>query len=751
MGKILIYIAFFGSLLSTVSYFGAHFGKLKLVRAGRLFYHVTAIFTISSAAFLLYLILSHQFQYTYVWGQSSRDLPLNLLISTFYAGQEGSFHLWALWMSILGIFLLAYTSHRDSEGRDRYEVQIMGLFTLLQTFLLFILIIKSPYLYVWESFPNDVEYGFIPPEGRGLNPLLQNFWMTIHPPILFTGFTAMSVPFCFALAALMKNEYDRWIKLALPWTLFAGMVLGFGIMLGGYWAYGVLGWGGYWGWDPVENSSLVPWITIIAAIHIMISQNKTGSYKKTSLFLCITAFILVLYSTFLTRSGILGDASVHSFVDPGQEVYLFLIVLLSLFGLFGYGMIVFRLKSLKSEKKEPNKLLSRETGLFIGSVTLCGAALVIFAGTSWPIFAKGTVDPVFYNDMNLPIAILIAFINGISILLKWKHSEEKQFLKSLITPLILSSAVTVALVILGVRDFLIALFAASSLFAFFINGEVALNRLRKNRIKAGPYIAHVGIALLFLGIIGSGKYSEEVNISLPINQTKEAFGYKMTYLGATPIPGDEQKYHFNVMLEKDGRKMYLKPVMYYSEYSEGVMKNPDIANLVTKDVYLSPMSLEVPEDFTEKDIAEIKEGEEKAVRELKIKFVEFDMSGFNRDDMNNKENVIGARLRVTSGDKTQEVVANIKYFNGMPEYIATPLNGNDKYVFYLIKISVESESTIQLAVVDKTKKTPEKDKIETLVLSASIKPYINLVWGGTIVLVIGFFLSLLKRKRNLKA
>ena len=750
MGKILIYIAFTGAILSSVSYFTAHFSKSKRskssLRFGRLFYHLMAIFTISSAAYLLFLILNHQFQYTYVWGQSSTDLPLNLLIATFYAGQEGSFHLWALWMSILGIFLLSYTTKKD-----RYEAEVMGLFTLLQTFLLFILIIKSPYLYVWDSFPKDVQFGFIPQEGRGLNPLLQNFWMSIHPPILFTGFTAMSVPFCFALSALMKNEYDRWVKLALPWALFAAMVLGFGIMLGGYWAYGVLGWGGYWGWDPVENSSFVPWIAMVAAIHIMVSQNHTGGYKKTSLFLCVIAYMLVLYSTFLTRSGILGDASVHSFVDPGKEVYMFLLVFLSLFGLIGFGLIIYRWKYLRTEKKEAADLFSRETALFIGAVTLCAAALVILVGTSWPLLAKGTVEPEFYNRMNLPIAILITFINGISILLKWKHSEEKQFLRSLITPLLLTSVVTILLVIVGIRDFLIALFAASALFAFFINGEVALNRLRKNRIKAGPYIAHVGIALLFLGIIASSKYSQEVNVSLPLNQPKDALGYKLTYLGATPIPGDEAKYHFNVKLEKDGKEFYLSPVMFYSEYSEGVMKNPDIANLVTKDIYLSPMSLDVPEDFTENDIAEIKEGETKEIKNLKIKFTGFDMSGFNRDELNNKENLIGAKLQVTTDGKMQETVAKIKYFNGMPDYIAASLDGNERYVFYLVKVTVENESKIQLAVVDKPNRTPDKDKIETLVLTASIKPYINLVWSGTVVLVIGFFLSLLKRKRNLES
>jgi cytochrome c-type biogenesis protein CcmF len=356
MGSILIYIAFISALIASASFFSAHFGKTKNIRFGRFFFHVAAVATISSAAFLLYLIISHQFQYTYVWNYSSRDLPVNLLISTFYAGQEGSFHLWAVLMAVLGIFLLAYVSKKDG-NKDRYEAQVMAVFTLLQSFLLFIIILKSPYLKVWESFPKDVQLGFVPPDGRGLNPLLQNFWMTIHPPILFAGFTSLSIPFSFAVAALMRNEYDRWIKIAMPWALFSGMILGLGIMLGGYWAYGVLGWGGYWGWDPVENSSLVPWVIIVAAIHTMVSGLTNGKFKRSSLLLCILAYIMVLYSTFLTRSGILGDASVHSFVDPGQEVYLFLVVFLSLFGTGAIALLISRLKHLKSQKSDAVDIL----------------------------------------------------------------------------------------------------------------------------------------------------------------------------------------------------------------------------------------------------------------------------------------------------------------------------------------------------------------------------------------------------------
>ncbi|MCC6866473.1 MAG: cytochrome c biogenesis protein CcsA [Ignavibacteria bacterium] len=759
MGSYLIYGAFTGALLSSILYYISA-GKAKdYVKTARLFFHLSAVLTISSAAFLLYLIITHQFQYTYVWNYSSRDLPWNLLIATFYAGQEGSFHLWALLMSLLGVFLLPYLAHRDAEKNpgntenQRYEPLVMGTFTLLLAFLLFILIVKSPYLFVWQSFPNDVQIGFVPQDGRGLNPLLQNFWMTIHPPVLFTGFTSLSIPFCFAIAALIKNRYDKWMKLALPWTLFGGMVLGLGIMLGGYWAYGVLGWGGYWAWDPVENSSFVPWLLIIAAIHTMTAEEKISKFKKTSLILCVLAYGMVLYSTFLTRSGVLGDASVHSFVDPGQEVYLFLIVFLSLFAGGGLALVAFRWKSLRVEKSEGQvKLLSRESALFIGAITICAAALVIAVGTSWPIFSKGTVEPDFYNRMNLPLAILIAAINGISILLKWKHSEEKEFFKSLHLPLGFTAAVTIALVITGVRDPLIALLAAAAFFAFFVNAEIAYTIIRRNRTKAGAYIAHAGLMLLFLGIIGSSRYSVEENVSLPIDEPKKVLGdYVLTYKGASAIPGDAEKYHFNVVVQKDDRTFLLQPVMYYSEYSEGIMKNPDIANLVTKDLYLSPMALEEAGQISPNDIHSIKKGEETEINGMKVKFVDFDRSKFNRDEMQQgKMNVIGAELEVTYDGKTEKLIAEQEISQNEMLPIPVKLKGNDKYTFYLSKINVESEPSVDIAVIDDAKHN-EASAPETLILTASIKPFINLVWGGTLVMVLGFYFALLTRYRRIKS
>ncbi len=755
IGKFLVYIFFTTALLSSISFFLAHLGKEKFLKFGRVFYHLTAAGILSTAAYLMYLILTHQFQFAYVWEQSSTDLQTPLLMSTFYSGQEGSFMLWTTWTAIIGIFLLHYVSKGD-----RLEPQVMSIFTLIVTFLAFILILKSPFLYVWEKFAGDVEAGFIPQQGRGLNPLLQNFWIVIHPPTLFLGFSSLAAPFCFAIGTLMKNRYNDWIKFSMPWLLFSGMILGLGIMMGGYWAYGVLGWGGYWAWDPVENSSFIPWLVIVASIHTMIAQKRTGGYKKTNLILCISAYLLVLYSTFLTRSGILGDSSVHSFVDPGYEVYLALVVFISLFTLISVVAILYRYKQLKALSSETNKMLSRESTLFIGSITLCAAALVILAGTSWPIFSKGTIDAQFYNKMNLPIAILIALINGISLLLKWKQNDEKSFFKSLLFPLTLAFVVTIGLVIVGVQDFLIALFALAALFTFFVNAELAVNAFRKNKSSIGAYIAHVGLALVFLGIIASSKYSREENLSLELNKPVVAFGYTLTYLGATPFedPNNktDTKYHFNVRVEKDNKELLLQPVMYYSEYSKGLMKNPDIANFATKDFYLSPMGLVEPEVFSEDQLHELKKGEEIKIGDVTVQFNDFDFGNIEKGgkEIQSGNYTIGSVLKVKDSKYTETLEPKIKYTDGNPEYMAARISGNDKYSFYFVKMSIKGEeeggATATIAVVNNKDTSPAPKADETLVLTASIKPFINILWTGTGILVFGFFLSILKRRKELK-
>lgn len=754
LGKILIYISFVSSLISLFGFISASFGKENFVRIGRTFFHITSVSAIVASGYLLYLILTHQFQFAYVWEQSNKELGLSLLISTFYAGQEGSFMLWTFFTVIIGIFLLNYVS----KGH-RMEPQVMSVFVLVIGFLTLILILKSPFNYLWEAFPKDVETGFVPQDGRGLNPLLHNFWMSIHPPVLFIGFASLAVPFSFAIATLIKNNYKEWIVFSLPWLLFSAAFLGLGIMMGGYWSYGVLGWGGYWAWDPVENSSLIPWIINVAVIHTMLAQKKTGGYVKTNLILSILSFLLVLYSTFLTRSGILGESSVHSFVDPGAEVYIALVTFISFFLILSFIAILMRLKHLKNLGTESNKLLSKESALFIGAIFLCASALIIIAGTSMPIFSKASIDSSFYNKMNLPLAILISFINGISMYLKWQFTGGKQFLKNLIIPSALSVITALFIILSGVKDFLFALFIFSALFAFFVNLEVVFKLIRKNPAKLGASVGHIGLAMLFLGIIASSKFSSEENISLELNKpVQSSLGYTFTYTGSEPFHDSNDKknirYYFNVRVEKNNDERVMKPVMYYSEFSKGVMKNPDIANFFTGDLYLSPLGYEQPELFSEDEQIVFNKGETKIFNELNITFENFDFGNLTMGghEMSTGNYKIGTKLKITNKNSSETIIPCINYINHEPDYEPAKLKMDSNYVFYFVDMKVSNDeqnrSSARIAVVD-SRKQKSNIKNETLIINASIKPLIGILWAGTVIIVLGFFISIIRRFKDL--
>jgi cytochrome c-type biogenesis protein CcmF len=337
-----------------------------------------------------------------------------------------------------------------------------------------------------------------------LNPQLLNWWMQVHPPVLFIGFAMATVPFSFALAAMMKNEYKDWIRQAFPWVLAGTGVLGLGIMMGGYWAYEMLGWGGYWAWDPVENSSLIPWLIGVASIHTLLVQRRSqqggdsvGRYAKTNLILCVLTYVFVLYSTFLTRSGVLGDASVHSFVDPGMLVYLFLLIFIGSFILLGFGALAYRWKDLNAKLPEDENLLSRELSLFTAAVVLGASALIVLVGTSAPIYGQ-SVDTFFYDEMHLPIAIIIGFLNGLSLLIKWKKTSTQELLKSSIFAASASVVLTILIVVLsGMSNIMMIILTLSSSFALIVNTEIAVKIVKNNLKMLGAYVAHIGIALFF--------------------------------------------------------------------------------------------------------------------------------------------------------------------------------------------------------------------------------------------------------------
>ncbi|MCB0764380.1 MAG: cytochrome c biogenesis protein CcsA [Flavobacteriales bacterium] len=445
LGHLFTILSVVGAALSTIGYFlGASRRDIHWERLGRLGFRVHSVAVLGIVVTLFTMLFKHWFEYDYVWKHSNLEMPLRYIASCFWEGQEGSFLLWTFWHAVLGNIFIWRAGRVNGPFRE-WEAPVMTVVALVQVFLACMLLGiyigdlrlgSSPFLLIrelpenlglpWTRMPGYLNA--IPQfaDGRGLNPLLQNYWMVIHPPTLFLGFAATLIPFAFVIASLWRGDRRGWIAPALPWAFFGVMVLGTGILMGGAWAYEALSFGGFWAWDPVENASLVPWLTLVGAAHLMIVNKR----KETSIFslylLTLLTFILILYSTFLTRSGVLGDTSVHSFTGDGMLPALvrFLLIFIGisvamliadkgqrrfyaiisaclmvvgvalnvdvpailLFIAISIGMLISTYRRDYSGQSEEESLRSREFWLFIGSLVLLLSAVQITFSTSVPVF-----------------------------------------------------------------------------------------------------------------------------------------------------------------------------------------------------------------------------------------------------------------------------------------------------------------------------------------------------------------------------
>lgn len=772
LGQVLVLLAFLSSIVSGVAYYRnfrkPDHGTLNIARYA---YHASVISVMGFCSFLIYLILTHQFQYTYVWNYSSTDLPTPLLISTFYAGQEGSFSLWTLYTAIVGVALMSYASKRE------YESSVMFVWNWILLFLLIMLVVKNPFERIWETFPKEViQTGPVPPmisnflwldqakgiwaqipqEGRSLNPLLQNYWMVIHPQILFSGFTSMAVPFAFAIAGLLKKDYQHWVRIAKPWTVYASTVLGMGIILGGYWAYETLGWGGYWGWDPVENSSLIPWLVCVGSIHTMMSQNRSGAFVRTNFILSILAYVLILYSTFLTRSGVLGETSVHSFVDPGMWAYWLLLCGIFIFGGTGFTLLLLRMKEMPNVKIE-HSIYSREFALFLGAYALCLAAMFITIGTSSPIITQITqgkasaVDISFYVKTTLPLGIAVAILAGFGQLLWWKNSNKEKLFKSLSVPLALAVLFIIIMILIGVNDIQVLLFLFGASFALFVNLIVGYQIYKGDPKYAGGAIAHIGIALMFLGFVSSEGYDTKETLSLEQGKPVTAFqDFQLTYIGYKPI--DNERSGFLVNVQHGDEQFTMMPVMRYSNYTQSILRNPDVKNMYSKDFYIEPMSLETGEGHAAHTLSLLK-GETRELDGIRVTFVDYDFSDMDKEKMVVGGGFsIGAILEVSAEGKTERIKPLMKGGSGaQPEFIpAKPSFVNVEMKIAKLQPNREDPSKSRVELSYRDLNASSVPKTETLIVEASVKPLINLVWAGTITLLVGFIITIIRRVQEAK-
>ncbi|MEW6683308.1 MAG: heme lyase CcmF/NrfE family subunit [Nitrospirota bacterium] len=509
---------------------------------------LTLIFVLLAAgiASLEYAYLTRDFSVAYVASTSNSKLPLFYTIAALWGGHEGSLLLWVFILSAFST-VAVWLHWRTQPAIMPYLIAVES--AVMFGFLMLIVFLSSPF-----------ERVFPPPlDGKDLNPLLQDPAMTMHPPMLYMGYVGFSIPFAFAMAALFSGRLgEEWIKVTQRWTIFAWLCLTIGIMMGGYWAYYELGWGGYWGWDPVENASFMPWLVGTAFLHSVMVQEKRKMFKVWNLFLVIVTFSLSLIGTFLVRSGVL--TSVHTFAtDPERGLYI-LIFLGAVLGT-AFGTLIVRAPKLKS-RIELDSVVSRESVFLFNNLFFLVAAATVFLGTLYPLMietwkgAKVTVGPPYYNAVFMPIALGLLFLMGVGPYIAWRKASVDNLKRNFLTPLIVALVVTLAAFALGFRSpfslagaFVVG-FAGSTILAdigkvsaFFARRDRVdyvrgfYRAFRNNQRRYAGTVTHVGVLVTVVGIIASTVYQTEKVVSVRVGDEFVLGDYRVKLAGIHDVRG----------------------------------------------------------------------------------------------------------------------------------------------------------------------------------------------------------------------
>ena len=832
IGHLFVILSFVASIVATVSYFISARSTNPVDQAswkklGRAAFFIDAISVIGIFLILFSLIYYHRYEYQYVYKNSGNDLEPKYILSSLWSASEGSFILWTVWHAVLGIILI-FTS-------KKWEAPVMSVLSFAQVCLATMMlgiyffgtkIGSSPFALFREQMPDlpvfqFADYATRIKDGNGLNMLLQNYWMVIHPPILFLGFASTVIPFSFAMGGLMTKKYGDWVKPALPWALFSACILGVGVMMGGAWAYESLSFGGYWAWDPVENASLVPWLVLVAGIHTLLIYKSTGRSLQTSFFLIALSFILIVYSTFLTRSGILGETSVHSFADLGMnaQLYLFLYAffwlpaILSIEGLkkklIASGIAILFLllagfvhpffalispvaalvlflvnmnKLIPSVKKE-EAASSREFWMFIGSLVILFSAIIITAQTSLPVYNKvfglkiaPAQDIEFsYNRIQIFIAILIGLLTAIGQYLKYKETSSKYFFKKIGLPFIISFIVSGLILYYGNINYdkygigylsFVWTAIACSVFAIIANLAYIWIGIKGKLKLSGPSIAHFGFGMMLLGILISsskkeilsyntsgifvplGENSKELpgeNMTLLKGQKMDMGKYWVTYASDSMHPKKSQWY-FKINFEdkKSNETFTITPNAFVNyKGNEGLIANPGSKHYWDHDVfgYITSMTDQSKNQDTSSFIPKtMKVGDTVSYSKNGLIILE-GIKSFDSlpvDIFGENGELYEARFKVYPDGSKPEVV----YFSDPRLAIA---KGNSLSVpdtlgsGTMIQLDKSDGKQVEIGV-----KVPNT-VTQYLTLKTLKFPFINLLWLGTIIMAVGFVVSIVRR------
>ncbi|MDP9349316.1 MAG: heme lyase CcmF/NrfE family subunit, partial [Gemmatimonadota bacterium] len=570
IGEVALWVTLLLSLWGAgAAFVGGKTGRGDLVLSGeRSVYAVLALLGVASLA-IIAAFLGNEYRYQYVAGYSNRELSVFYKITGLWAGQTGSLVFWALLLALFS----AITVFQNRDRNREFMPYVVGtLLTVLAFFTVVVLAASNPFELM----------AFTPSDGRGLNPQLQNYWMTIHPPTLYLGFTAFTIPFAFAVSALLSGRLDtRWITTTRRWTLLAWFFLTNGIIFGMMWAYVELGWGGWWFWDPVENASLLPWLTGTAYLHSVMIQEKRGMLKLWNVFLILGTFCLSIFATFLTRSGLIE--SVHSFAENTTIAYIFL-GFLSALVLLSAGLVWWRRDRLQPEN-QLESFLSREATFLANNLIFVAAMFAVLWGTLFPLLTEGffgqkiATGPPFFDRVNIPLGLLLLALMGIGPVIAWRKATPRNLTRNFTYPVGVALVTAAGLWVSGVRHgyalltFVLGAFTLTTVAVEFWKGTRArasiegegralafLHLVQRNRRRYGGYLVHVGLVICFMGFAGKAFYVEKQMALLPGESLEIAspFGhtYRLTYQDMSWYTATNMtKLVASMEVEKDGERV----------------------------------------------------------------------------------------------------------------------------------------------------------------------------------------------------
>ena len=665
-------------VLSMAGYFMVAVGVREFRMSARTIYWFMFGMALTMFVYLFYLFATDQFQFSYIATYSSSDLsnswPHFYKISALWAGQQGTFLLWLIFGISLGFWV------RSKAGEN--EGWVMFFYILGQTFLLILTVVSNPF----------EKLNFMPADGQGLNVLLQNYCMQIHPPIVFLGFASAGIPFAFAMASLATNKYDNWVRQTMPWAVLTVVVLGFGIFLGGYWAYETLGWGGYWAWDPVENSSLIPWLCAVALVHGMVVEKSKGTWRRTNIFLAITLFLLIIYGTFLPRSGVLADFSVHSFVDLGYNNILWASIVVM--GIISYGLWLYRARKMKVPSASGASILSQEFTTFLAVVLLLPFTALVLFWTSFPLVTTilskiplisrisptpAAIDASNYNMVGIVFAAIFSIILGLNAMLGWNMTEKAALKKKLLMPLAIALVIAALIIVFGfsriaafwspagdgevtfkviVMTCLYFLFFTTAIFAFITNLQTAIRRWKTGFKNAGGYIAHVGLSLMLIGVIFSSSFGKNRKASIPMGDSRTALGYDIKFVSHEPSVPKEYKSNFEIT--KGDKTIHAYTISKEMTRGNQVQyaRTPYIHKYLFSDLYFSLENLGTPSGNEMQPFA-LTAGESHNLNGMKILFSGFD----SEDKVARLKGYQPEMLELTKGQSTVMGGNNVKFVN----------------------------------------------------------------------------------------